>query len=295
MVAHLAVPAFTDNNIPASLSEKIVTNMLREELGFNGLIVTDALDMKAITDNYSDAVAIVMAFTAGNDVLLLPPDPNNAIDMLAEAFVSDPVLRKQAERSAEKIYAEKEWTGLLDDKFEYMFQQEFFEKHEKLALQESYDAIRVISNGSLLPLNNGKQIAGFAFMQGEDVNPGALFFKYFAQAIECDCDFAFVDENISNDEIDTFKSSIRTAEIMLFAFFLNRNTRSDNEDFAHRINSIIARFADDRPVVAVVFGNPNAAEMIRANSFVLTFSDSLPSIAAAIVKLSGRGIDGNFA
>lgn len=292
MVGHLAVPAITGDNTPASLSYSIVTDLLRDDLSFEGLIVTDALDMKAITDNYPEDVAVLMALEAGNDVLLLPPNPNAAIDALAKKFENSPRIKAAALESVSRIFSEKSWCGLREDNFEYMFRQEYFEKHERLALEESFDAIKVISGGSrLLPLNQGKQIAGFAFMQGEDVNPGALFFKYFAQAIECDCDFAFVDENITNDEIDTFKSSVRTAEIMLFAFFLNRNTRSDNEEFAHRINSIVERFADNRPVVAVVFGNPNAAEMIRANEFVLTFSDSLPSIAAAIVKLSGRGIE----
>jgi len=74
MTAHLDVRA-VDPGVPSSLSEKVVTGLLRQRLGFDGLAVTDALNMDAVTEHYSPARAAVAALRAGEDVLLMPADP----------------------------------------------------------------------------------------------------------------------------------------------------------------------------------------------------------------------------
>ncbi len=83
MVGHLHMPAIDNRkHMPASMSEKLVKNILREDIGYHGLIITDAMDMKAVTKNYPSGIAEAEAFLAGNDILLLPenlPDAFNAI------------------------------------------------------------------------------------------------------------------------------------------------------------------------------------------------------------------------
>jgi hypothetical protein len=72
MVAHITLPEVSRGGLPATLSYELMTKKLREELGYKGIIVTDALGMKAITDKYGSDTAAVLAFTAGADILLLP-------------------------------------------------------------------------------------------------------------------------------------------------------------------------------------------------------------------------------
>ncbi len=74
MVGHLSVPQVTCDDVPAVLSEEIIQKILREELGFDGIVITDALDMDAVTDYYSPQEAAVMAIAAGADMLLMPED-----------------------------------------------------------------------------------------------------------------------------------------------------------------------------------------------------------------------------
>lgn len=79
MVGHIALPQVTGDHTPASLSGTIVTGLLRQELGFAGVIVTDAMDMDGITDSYTAGEAAVLALEAGVDMLLMPEELDEAL------------------------------------------------------------------------------------------------------------------------------------------------------------------------------------------------------------------------
>ncbi len=89
MTAHLHVPALDPTpGLPATLSPKILTDLLRTEMGFKGLIVTDAMEMGGIVNTFGSAEAAVMAVRAGVDMVLLPGDPPAAIDAISRAVTS---------------------------------------------------------------------------------------------------------------------------------------------------------------------------------------------------------------
>ena len=92
MIAHLQVNAF-DRQYPSSLSHSIVTGLLRNKLGFDGIVITDGLDMKGITNTYSHGQGELEALRAGNDILLLPPNVQEDINLIAEKSASDDSLR----------------------------------------------------------------------------------------------------------------------------------------------------------------------------------------------------------
>jgi beta-glucosidase-like glycosyl hydrolase/CubicO group peptidase (beta-lactamase class C family) len=108
MPGHLAVPAFEpDPQTPATLSRNILTVLLREKMGFAGLIVTDALDMGGVTSKYSPGEAAVRAVEAGADVLLMPPVPDAAIAALENAVRSRRILESRIDASVRRILAAK--------------------------------------------------------------------------------------------------------------------------------------------------------------------------------------------
>ena len=87
MIAHLYVPEIeATKNLASTLSPKIISDLLRGELGFDGLIVTDALDMKGVTKYFPSGEIEVRALLAGNDILLLPENVPNAIEGLINAY-----------------------------------------------------------------------------------------------------------------------------------------------------------------------------------------------------------------
>lgn len=108
MIAHLEVPALEEQkNMPSSLSRKIVTDLLRKELGFEGLIITDGLDMGGITNHYSSGQAELQALIAGNDILLCSTDVPAAITAIKQALTDGHITEKEIDTHVERILAVK--------------------------------------------------------------------------------------------------------------------------------------------------------------------------------------------
>lgn len=113
MTGHLNVPAFEpDPNTPATLSSAVLTDLLRKQLGFEGLVVTDAMDMGGITVRYAPGNAAVRAFLAGADALLMPPVPDAAYDALLAAAKSGQISPDRLDASVRRILDAKARLGL---------------------------------------------------------------------------------------------------------------------------------------------------------------------------------------
>ncbi len=112
MTAHLSVPSIEPEPIPATLSHNVLTGLLKDELGFKGLVVTDALEMQAVTSLFSEGEAAVRAIAAGADVLLMPVDPKPCIRAIEAAIGQGRLSRKRIDESAAKIMAAKRRLGL---------------------------------------------------------------------------------------------------------------------------------------------------------------------------------------
>ncbi len=113
MVGHIAVPSFEKGKIvPSTLSKPIVTDLLKEQIGFPGLVFTDALNMKAVTKNYKPGDIEVLALQAGNDVLLFPENVPEAVSRIKKALRGKNSLQNDVDTRVKKILATKYWAGL---------------------------------------------------------------------------------------------------------------------------------------------------------------------------------------
>jgi beta-N-acetylhexosaminidase len=113
MTGHLNVPALEpDPNTPATLSQNILTGLLRNELGYQGLIVTDAMDMGGITVRYAPGEAAVRAVVAGVDAVLMPPVPDAAFEALQAAVKSGRISKERLDASVRRILQAKARLGL---------------------------------------------------------------------------------------------------------------------------------------------------------------------------------------
>lgn len=106
MVSHATVPAI-DEELPSSLSKKVITDTLRGELGFEGVVITDALDMTAITEYYTSEEAAVMAIEAGADMLLMPDDFEAAYNAVLAAVQDGSLSEERIDESLDRIYRVK--------------------------------------------------------------------------------------------------------------------------------------------------------------------------------------------
>ncbi|MDR0195495.1 MAG: serine hydrolase [Myroides sp.] len=112
MIAHLNLPAYEPNDIPTSLSYNIVTKLLKEELGFEGLIFTDALNMKAAANYLKPGEVDLAAFKAGNDLLLFSEDVPTALTKILESYNVGDITEERLSHSVKKVLAYKYKSGL---------------------------------------------------------------------------------------------------------------------------------------------------------------------------------------
>jgi len=113
MVAHMNIPSLDPTpNIPSSISKPIVTGILREELGFRGLTVTDAMDMNGVKKFFPHGEADVMAIIAGHDLLEVSENSKRAIDLVLKAIGEGRINQADLDARVKKVLASKLWLGL---------------------------------------------------------------------------------------------------------------------------------------------------------------------------------------
>lgn len=117
MIAHLSIPALdARKNVPSTLSKQVVTDLLQNQMGYKGLIFTDALNMQGVTKYFPEGDADLQAFLAGNDVLLFSQDVPKAIAKIQDALKTGKVTAARLEKSVKKILAAKYDAGLNEFK-----------------------------------------------------------------------------------------------------------------------------------------------------------------------------------
>lgn len=134
MSAHVTMPGISSTPLPSTLNPEIMTGILREDLGFNGIIMTDAMDMGAITNNFTSGEAAILAIKAGVDMLLIPLKPIEAFNKLLFEVENGNIDISRIEESVKRIITLKMKRNLIDNNDEsediYTVQQD--PNHQKL-------------------------------------------------------------------------------------------------------------------------------------------------------------------
>lgn len=159
MVAHLYIPSLdTTRNRASTLSPSIVTGLLQEELGFRGLIVTDALDMKGVSEYDDPGMVDLQAFLAGNDIMLISKDVSKAIQTIKRSVRRGEIPAEEVERRCRKVLAVKYWAGLHRNSLpsgENLWDDLHLTAYEALRRDLVASAITLLVNrDSILPLRD---------------------------------------------------------------------------------------------------------------------------------------------
>lgn len=175
MVAHLFVPALDSTpNLPSSLSYKIITQLLRQEMGFDGLIFTDAMNMKGLSANYGKGVADVKALQAGVDVLLMPGDMVLGLQKIKEALLSGELKQEDLDTKCRRVLRAKYRLGLNRYKPVELagLQQDLWSRESELMNRKIAEkTITVLRNeDSILPLRGLDQKKLAVVTLGNDSN-----------------------------------------------------------------------------------------------------------------------------
>ena len=237
MSAHILFPAY--DTVPATLSRKILTNVLREELGFNGLILTDCLEMKAIQDMYGTAKGALMAVKAGADICDISHTLSfqlDALKLIEEAVLNGEIPMSELDEKVERILVAKERTLPYLEKYFYNQEMVYNEENNKLS-QEIVDGSLTLVKGTnavvddntliVAPIAVAKTIIEDEF---DDRNLAKVLRKEFntLEVLEFDPSPEFK-ESVLN-KVDSYKN------IVLFSY--NAQTSPKQVEF---INSVLAK------------------------------------------------------
>lgn len=151
MVGHLNIPSLIpDKKLPSSLSKEIITDYLREELGFNGIIITDALNMKGVTNDFKDGEAEVLALMAGVDILLMPQDEYKAVNAILKAIKDNKISKKDIEKKCRKVLNLKYELGLFNNEIKELSvpSEELIKQADNITLQLSETIVTLVKNDS---------------------------------------------------------------------------------------------------------------------------------------------------
>jgi beta-N-acetylhexosaminidase len=260
MVGHLSIPAIDPE--PASISKRMITNILREELGFKGLVMTDALNMNALKDR--DDV-LIKCISAGADVLLHPVDPDIAAQELISAVESNIIPEKQIDSAVHRVVKTKE-------KISFHRKTVNYSMHERLSMQVTEMSITMVKNSAgILPLSPSDRMR--LIFSGDRTffksSPLASYFK-----------------NVStiSDRIDV------RDETALFAVFTSvsawRGSSGIDEAEKDRMNEIIKKAKNS---VVISFGSPYVLRhFYDAGILVAAYEPSEQAQKAVIRCLKGE-------
>jgi beta-glucosidase-like glycosyl hydrolase/CubicO group peptidase (beta-lactamase class C family) len=281
MTGHLAIPALEpDPNTPATLSSNILTGLLRDELGYKGLVVTDAMDMGGITVRYAPGDAAVRAFAAGADALLMPPVPDAAFDALKDAVKSGRITKGRLDASVRRILQAKARLGLYKTRLvDVNTLNEHFGKVEwqKEAQEISDRGVTLLRDTPhRLPLDGTKPLRALLVALYADPEP------YPAEDLERElksrvdslttlrADTRFVKaDNLKLPSPDTY-------DLAILAFFVRVSDRKGNVDIPAEQTELAEKvYNNGKPVVTIGFGSPYLVEHFpKAETWLAAFGIS---------------------
>jgi len=263
MTGHVAVPALDPTpGLPATFSSSIVTGLLRDGLGFRGLILTDALNMGAVSKSFSPESAAQRAVLAGADILLMPPDPAGVVRDLAAAVRSGSIPLSRIEASVRRILEAKASLGL--DRNPLVDPGRLFRSlASRASLEEAgkafeRSAVLVRNEGGILPLpRGGQKVAVFSLSSDPgDYFAGRVFASEMKKRIPALLEFA-ADGDTGQESLDAAAEKASKADAAVFALFSSLRDSKGSVDLDPRHIALVKRVAAGRASVAVVsFGSP---------------------------------------
>ena len=295
MTAHITVPELTGDRTPATLAPAVMTDLLRGEMGFDGLIVTDAMDMAAVDRTFGRGEAAVRAVEAGADVILMPPDLTAAKSGIMAAVRSGRLDEERIDRSVRRILDAKARVGL------HRWRQvdlgrvaEFVgvEPHTSAAKAVAERSITVLRDErDLMPLLGTPNAAVYSvtYRRTNDLRAGRAFNAGLRQTYRR-LRTAYVDQNSDAADYRAILARARQSALTVVSLHVGVRTASGSVALPEPAMDFVEAIArGSRPSIVVAFGNPYLlAEFPEIGTYVTAWSGVPVAERAAADAILGR-------
>ncbi len=291
MVAHLQVPAYDDReNTPTTLSNKVVTDLLKTELAFDGLVFTDAMNMQGVAKYYEPGEADVKALQAGNDMILFPVDVPKAIKQVQKALKKKKLDQASIDERVKKVLKAKYWSGLTKSqqvKTANLTKRINNDNASLLNRMLYQKAITVVDNSdNLIPLMDLKDVKfGSVLMGGKDGSAFKKMLDMYAPFEHLSID------SLSNENLDL----IAEKDVVVIGYQGITNSPRNQ----HQVNSeevaFIKKLQERTEVIVVTLGNAYALKYFEGvKNIICTYEDNditqsiAPQVIFGAIKAEGK-------
>ncbi len=296
MTAHISVPSLNGGvRQPSTLSPLVLTNVLRDQMGFEGIVFTDAMDMSAISRQHDSGEAAVLAVEAGADVILMPASVEAAIEGIVAAVRSGRIRESRLDESVRRLLETKERLGLHENRFvaiEEISERVGVPEHLAVADRIAERSITLLNNErGLLPLagTRSARVMSVSYRRASDVLAGRYFNRVLRQTyprlttVELDAD--------SPDAV--YQGIIRRARdqgLVVVSTYVTAVSYSGSVAIPDELVDFIERLRQiGVPHVVVSFGNPYLISSFpEVQAYMLAWNGSEASQRAAARALLGQ-------
>lgn len=293
MTAHIAFPALTGDSVPATLNRKVLTGLLRDELKFQGLIVTDAMDMGAIIKNYGNTRAPIMALQAGADALLqpLPQDVPAIVNGLVAAVESGELSEARIDQSLRKLLVAKTRLGLHQNRYVDLAAiptQLATPRHLAIADSAAERAITAVRDQrGLLPVR-ASRVLSIVYADDPDPFTGRTFQRAIASAFP-DSRRQTIDARTTRAALDSLLATVGADETVLFSPFINVSAYKGGLAVPQQIADFVRAANSKARLVVTSFGNPYLLQQFpEIGSYVVAWGQWDVLQRAAARALTGQ-------
>jgi beta-N-acetylhexosaminidase len=296
MTAHIAFPAITGDTIPATLHPQLTTALLREELGFRGVVFTDALDMGAIVRNYGSGQAALMALRAGADGLLqpLPGDVPVIIDAIVAAVERGEIDERRVDTSVRRLLAVKHLLGLDRNRFielDRIPERVATRSHTAVGQHVAERSITIARDRDrLLPLNAARspRVLSIVYTDEPQQRPGAVLQAQLAARLPL-LSAIYLDGYATVERLDSIAALAAAADVVLFSSFVRTRHSKGSVAITPRVASWLNELAAGKGVVLTSFGSPYVlSQLERVGTRVLAWGGEDVSQRATVRALMGE-------
>ncbi|MDR0421166.1 MAG: glycoside hydrolase family 3 protein [Prevotellaceae bacterium] len=258
MTAHLRVPALFKNDIPASQSKEICTDLLQKKLKFKGLIITDALEMKGALYNCDTSKVALYSLIAGNDILEIPINVKESIDEIEKAVKNGDISKRYIRKKCKKILAAKYDLGLHKGFYpvnpEGILERLNTEHAKELRMKLADASLTLLSNkNNFLPLNTAK-------IKYVEIGNGKTFKTQLQKY--CEIDTVKLQSDATAEITDSLVANL-SDETIVIGYHNTRSRPHANFGMDTLMIDFIDSLTTNKNVILVFFGNPYAISKFK--------------------------------
>jgi beta-N-acetylhexosaminidase len=276
MIAHLSIPALDKTpNLPSTLSKPIVTNLLRSELGFEGLIYSDAMNMKGVTKYFPDGKADAMGLEAGMDLLEFTEDVSKSIAEIKKSIAEGKITQAEIDYRCRKVLEAKAWAGLnrykpvdLNNLYEDL-NPKAAELTNRLLTEKALTVLK--NDGDLLPLRALDTLKIASISVGADT--ATTFQKTLS--LYTTVDHYNIPAKATAEQIAALRAKLPSYNLLLVGVHLSSISPRSNYGLTEPMNAVLQELIETKKAVVSVFGNPYAlnkiAKVNEARALVMAY------------------------